>query len=172
MIDPNQYRDKYLQARNKALAGAYEALKVLEKRHGYAGDEYEDVVHNAIVNFMTEGWDPAKESFEYALVKYLKRADKAHSMRRYRANKRLRPDGILERAVAPDHIPAVEARLDVERLLGVLTDRQREVIRGLFLEDKPLAELGHAGAKYTDPVTRCAQRGLRRMSDAAKGGNE
>lgn len=165
-MDIEKYRAKYIKARNDALVEVYEALRVFAKRHCRCRD-YEDVLHTALVRFMTEGWDPAAESFEHAIIKYLRKTDKMFEIREYRYKLRRRSSGEMERYAAPDEYGAIEARLDLERLLPNLTPRQREVILGRFLDGCSRSELAYRGSKHGEPVSRCAKRGIERLRKAA-----
>ena len=54
----------------------------------------------------------------------------------------LRLDDVAPLLRAPDPHGAAEARLEVGRLLAVLTPREREVLRLAYVEDLPLVEVG------------------------------
>jgi len=51
-------------------------------------------------------------------------------------------EALANRLRAPDPHGAADARLEVERLLAVLTPREREVLRLAYVEDLPLVEVG------------------------------
>lgn len=165
-MDIEKLRPKYIKARNDALVEVYEALRVFAKRHCKCRD-YEDVLHTALVRFMTEGWDPATESFEHALITYLRKTDKMFELREYRYKLRRRSSGEMDRYAAPDEYGALEARIDLGRLLPSLTPRQREVVLGRFIDGCSRDELTANGSRHGEPVSRCVRRGLKRMRDAA-----
>lgn len=162
-----KWREQYDRARNEFLEEWYPTLvRYAVGRWSYHGGTL-DMVHEAVLAFIEQGWDPAVQSPEDALWTYMHRAWYRHSMRGKRRRRKMLSLGEAERRRPQHPFPQVEARIDAEKLLTLATPRQRELIMAL-LYGYTVREICAEQGVRRNGVTRAISCGLDRM--ARRGG--
>lgn len=159
--DERAYR-RLLEALAPALRGIV--------RSGYARFsanpvELEDVVQETLlaIHLKRQTWDPAEPLTPW--VRTIARNKLIDALRRRGKRVTVDIDDFAEVIAAPVPEPTLEAR-DAERLLSVLSERQREVVRAISLEGKSTSETAQRLGITEGAVRVALHRGLAALAAA------
>ncbi len=132
-------------------------------RAGLGAGEAEDVVQETLlaVHLKRHTWDP-REPFA-PWVHTIARNKAVDALRRRGRRVELTIDDFAEVLSAPEVRDPTEGR-DVERLLGHLGDRQRDIVRSVSLEDRSIRETAERLAMTEGAVRVALHRGLKALA--------
>lgn len=133
-------------------------------RAGIGAGEAEDVVQETLlaVHLKRHTWDP-REPFA-PWVGAIARNKAIDAMRRRGRRIELAVDDFAEVLPAPEARDPTEGR-DVERLLGRLGDRQRDIVRSVSVEDRSIRETAERLSMSEGAVRVALHRGLKALAD-------
>jgi DNA-directed RNA polymerase specialized sigma subunit len=134
-----------------------ETLRSVRGLRAQSPDEIEDYFHDSIVNILdrgrkVEGW----LAYLYQSVK-----------QRLKYGKEVRPNLPLTEAIVPsEHTVCLDTALDIEKALGVLSERERAYIMDYFYEGYTLIEMAarhNVTNQYISKVIRQALANMREV---------
>ncbi len=162
------------QAYRRALSGIADAVRPrVRQRLGRAAEETEDVVQTVLltIHLKNASWDERLPVLPWAYAIADHKAIDALRRRR-RASRLIAEDVTAEdvagTVAAPDRGGGT-AGLDVERLLGSLSSRERQVVRALALDGGTIASAATAFGMREGAVRVAFHRALKRLARAARG---
>lgn len=132
-------------------------------RAGLGAGEAEDVVQETLlaVHLKRHTWDP-REPFA-PWVHTIARNKAVDALRRRGRRVELTIDDFAEVLSAPEARDPTEGR-DVERLLGSLGERQRDIVRSVSLEDRSIRETAERLSMTEGAVRVALHRGLKALA--------
>lgn len=156
----------------EALAPALRAVvRGQYQRFGANPAELEDVVQETLlaIHLKRQTWDPAEMLGPW--VRTIARNKLIDALRRRGKRVTVDIDDLAHLIAAPEPEPTLDGR-DAERLLSVLSDRQRDVVKSISLEGQSTAEAAKRFGISEGAVRVALHRGLAALAAAYRSTDE